>query len=156
MIQEQLSGERNWVLIGGPPCQAYSNVGRSRVGGIHKDDHRVYLYKEYLRIIEKHKPAVFVMENVKGLLSATVDGEKVFDWMKEDLRVGAKYKIHSFVKDPLEDKDFLIKSEDYGIPQKRHRVILLGIRKDLKHKGKYLIPNDAVSLETVIGRVTTY
>jgi DNA (cytosine-5)-methyltransferase 1 len=153
MIVEQLAGERNWVLIGGPPCQAYSNVGRSRVGGIYKDDHRVYLYKEYLRIIEKHKPAVFVMENVKGLLSATVDGEKVFDWMKDDLKVGGKYKIHSFVKEPLADKDFLIKSEDYGIPQKRHRVILLGIRKDLKHKGKYLVPNEAVSLETVIGKL---
>src|SRR5690606_26381981 len=67
-----------WVLIGGPPCQACSNVGRSRVGGISEDDHRVYLYKEYLRVIAKHHPSVFVMENVKGLLSAKVNGEKVF------------------------------------------------------------------------------
>ncbi len=153
MIKEQLEGEKNWVLIGGPPCQAYSNVGRSRVGGIYKDDHRVYLYKEYLRIIAKHKPAVFVMENVKGLLSATVDGEKVFDWMKEDLKVGEEYKIHSFVKEPKDDKDFLIRSEEYGIPQKRHRVILLGIRRDYDHKGKYLLPKQQVALETVIGNL---
>ena len=153
MIHEQLEGEKNWVLIGGPPCQAYSNVGRSRVGGIHNDDHRVYLYKEYLRIIEVHKPAVFVMENVKGLLSATVDGEKVFDWMKEDLRVDGKYTIHSFVKEPNEDKDFLIKAEDYGIPQKRHRVILLGIRKDFNHKGEYIKKKNEVTLESVIGEL---
>jgi DNA (cytosine-5)-methyltransferase 1 len=153
MIKEQLEGEKNWLLIGGPPCQAYSNVGRSRVGGIHKDDHRVYLYKEYLRIIEKHEPAVFVMENVKGLLSATVDGEKVFDWMKEDLQVGGKYTIHSFVKEPIEDKDFLIKAEDYGVPQKRHRVILLGIRKDFHHKGNYLKKRNEVTLESVIGEL---
>jgi DNA (cytosine-5)-methyltransferase 1 len=61
---------KDWVLIGGPPCQAYSNVGRSRVGGINPEDARVYLYKEYLRIIEKHKPAVFVMENVQGFIAS--------------------------------------------------------------------------------------
>ncbi len=153
MIREQLNGEKNWVLIGGPPCQAYSNVGRSRVGGIRKDDHRVYLYKEYLRIIEKHEPAVFVMENVKGLLSASVDGEKVFDWMKEDLKVGGNYHIHSFVKEAEDDKDFLIKSEEFGIPQKRHRVILLGVRKDFNHRGQYLKKKTEVSLESVIGEL---
>jgi DNA (cytosine-5)-methyltransferase 1 len=68
-ISEALEHQTNWVLIGGPPCQAYSLVGRSRVGGVHEDDHRVHLYKEYLRIIAAHQPAVFVMENVKGLLS---------------------------------------------------------------------------------------
>ncbi len=153
MILNQLNGENNWVLIGGPPCQAYSNVGRSRVGGINKDDHRVYLYKEYLRIIDKHRPAVFVMENVKGLLSASVDGEKVFDWIKEDLKVGGEYSIHSFVKETSEDKDFLIKAEEYGIPQKRHRVILIGIRSDFSHSGKYLEKKREVSLESVIGRL---
>ena len=84
-IEQELKGERNWVLIGGPPCQAYSLVGRSRVGGIGKDDHRVYLYKEYLRVIARHHPAVFVMENVKGLLSAELNGERIFDWIKRRL-----------------------------------------------------------------------
>ncbi|MEN2283121.1 DNA cytosine methyltransferase [Algoriphagus sp. SE2] len=142
---------KNWVLIGGPPCQAYSNVGRSRVGGIDPDDHRVYLYKEYLRIIEKHHPAVFVMENVQGLLSAKVGDEKVFDWMKKDLQVNGLYSIHSLVKPIENDRDFLIKAEDYGVPQKRHRVILLGIRSDFKHDGEYLIKKEPVKLESVIG-----
>ena len=150
MIQKRLKGEKDWVLIGGPPCQAYSSAGRVRVGGINKDDHRVYLYKEYLRIIENHEPAIFVMENVKGLLSAKVDEEKVFDWMKKDLAVNGKYTIHSFVKPVEKDIDYLIKTEKFGVPQKRHRVILFGIRKDFKHKGEYLKEKEEVQLQNVI------
>ena len=153
MIYNQLKGAKDWVLIGGPPCQAYSNVGRSRVGGVKKDDNRVYLYKEYLRILKKHKPAIFVMENVKGLLSAQVDQESVFDWMKKDLALNGIYKIHSFVKPIKEDRDYLIRCEEYGIPQRRHRVILLGIRSDFKHKGKYLKKKTEVNLESVIGKI---
>ena len=153
IIKNQLGENKEWVLIGGPPCQAYSNVGRSRVGGISKDDHRVYLYEEYLRIIKKHKPAIFVMENVKGLLSAKVDDEKVFDWMKRDLKVGNNYEIHSLVKPVTKDSDFLIKSEKYGIPQMRHRVILLGIRKDYRHQGKYLKKKNEVKLKSVVGNL---
>ena len=153
LISEKLDGNKNWVLIGGPPCQAYSGVGRSRVGGIHKEDKRVYLYKEYLRIIEKHKPTVFVMENVKGLLSAKVDNERVFDWMKKDLAINGNYKIHSFIKPVKEDRDFLIRSEEYGVPQKRHRVILPGIRSDFEHQGEYLSKKEKLSLESVTGEI---
>ena len=153
MITNQLGNIKDWVLIGGPPCQAYSNAGRSRVGGINKKDNRVYLYQEYLRIIKKHKPSVFVMENVKGLLSAKVDKEMVFDSMKKDLALKGKYKIHSFVKPVKEDRDFLIRSEEFGIPQKRHRVILLGIRSDYKHKGEFLTKKKNINLETVIGKI---
>lgn len=153
MISDQLRSHKNWVLIGGPPCQAYSNAGRSRVGGIDKDDHRVYLYQEYLRIIKKHKPAVFVMENVKGLLSSKVGDENVFDWMKKDLRLGGKYKIYSFVKPVEKDSDFIIRTEEYGVPQMRHRVIILGLRSDLKHHGEYLQKKDEVTLKSVIGKL---
>ncbi len=149
-IEKALNGERNWVLIGGPPCQAYSLVGRARNRGIFEEDHRVFLYREYLRIIARHHPAIFVMENVKGLLSAKLEGEKIFDWIKKDLRDpgvlfpkyrSPKYRLYSFVKKPVDfdnngpmyskDEDFLIKTELYGIPQNRHRVIILGIREDL-------------------------
>lgn len=150
-IKESLNGQKNWLLIGGPPCQAFSLVGRSRVGGIDDEDHRVYLYKEYLRIIAVHHPTVFVMENVKGLLSANLNGEKVFDWILNDLRDPSsvfkdtnapKYKIYSLSTEPQyidasgnpaykDDRDFLIQSEKFRIPQKRHRVILLGIREDV-------------------------
>ena len=153
IIKDQLGYNKNWVLIGGPPCQAYSSVGRSRVGGISKEDHRVYLYEEYLRILKKHKPAIFVMENVKGLLSAKVDGEKVFDWMKRDLRVGDNYEIHSLVKPITRDSDFLIKSEKYGVPQMRHRVILLGVRKDYSHLDEYLRQRNEISLKSVIDKL---
>lgn len=156
LISQQLGEKnKNWVLIGGPPCQAYSIVGRSRRGeesrrGLDPKDVRVYLYKEYLRIIMKHEPAVFVMENVKGLLSSKVGENMVFDLMKEDLRVQGKYELHSFVKPANNDSDYLIKSEKYGIPQRRHRVIILGIRKDLEHQGEYLNEIEEISLSSII------
>lgn len=173
-ISEALNKAKNWLLIGGPPCQAYSLVGRSRVGGIDQKDHRVYLYKEYLRVIAKHQPAVFVMENVKGLLSAKVNGEKVFDWIKKDLQdpssvfpdlQSKKYKIYSLSTafnldsegNPIyeNDRDFLIKAEDFGVPQKRHRIIILGIREDINLHPRILEKKSKVSLEEVIGDLPT-
>ena len=84
-IQGALAGYDEWVLIGGPPCQAYSIAGRSRNRGnanyqAEKDD-RQFLYKEYLQIIAEHQPAIFVMENVKGLLSATLKDQYIFERM---------------------------------------------------------------------------
>ncbi|MEX0361115.1 MAG: DNA cytosine methyltransferase, partial [Allomuricauda sp.] len=163
-ITKALNGEKKWVLIGGPPCQAYSLVGRSRVGGIDEEDHRVYLYQEYLRIIAKHHPTVFVMENVKGLLSAKLEDEKIFPKILEDLKNpglifsdlnSPDYNIYSLVKDEIKnDRDYLIKSEDFGIPQKRHRVILLGIRKDIKKKPKTLVKSESkTTLKSVIGKL---
>ncbi len=159
-IKKVLKGKMNWVLIGGPPCQAFSLVGRSRVGGVHEEDHRVFLYKEYLRIIAEHQPAVFVMENVKGLLSASLNGEKIFNWILRDLQnpssvfrntVNTKYKVYSLVKSDIkQNKDYLIKAEEYGIPQKRHRVILLGIREDLVVIPKTLNKKEKVTLKSVI------
>ena len=75
-IRTALEGQSAWLSIGGPPCQAYSLVGRSRIRGKSKrkynKDPRHFLYREYLRILAEHSPPIFVMENVKGLLSATV------------------------------------------------------------------------------------
>lgn len=159
-ISESLKGEKDWVLIGGPPCQAYSLVGRSRVGGINSEDHRVSLYKEYLRIIAAHQPAVFVMENVKGLLSAKLGEDKIFDNILADLKNPSSifpmyksqgYTIHSLIKNEVKsDSDYLIKSELYGVPQKRHRVILLGIRNDLNVKPGVLQKKEIVDLKSVI------
>lgn len=169
-IIEALSGRKDFVMIGGPPCQAYSVVGRARNQGISKEDHRVHLYKEYLRIIAKHHPAIFVMENVKGLLSAEIEGEKVFNLILKDLtkpsRVykgykSPKYKIYSFVKKASKhengfpvyenDYDFLIKTEKYGIPQRRHRVILLGVREDISVPENFNI--NRVERETTLKQV---
>lgn len=138
-IQAVLKGHSTWVLIGGPPCQAYSLAGRSRRAKdktFHKDE-KHFLYKEYLRIIRVHKPTVFVMENVKGLLSSQHSGNPMFERILADLSMpaeGLEYEIRSFVKpgsgDDLEPVDYVIAAERYGIPQSRHRVILLGVRKD--------------------------
>src|SRR5262249_55988144 len=93
-IAAAVDRSQEWVLIGGPPCQAYSIAGRSRnkgVEGYRPDrDRRQYLYEEYLRIIADHWPAVFVMENVKGLLSATLRNKSVFELIHDDLSAPAR------------------------------------------------------------------
>lgn len=139
-IRAALKGQETWVLIGGPPCQAYSLAGRSRRANdknFHKDE-KHFLYREYLRIIQVHKPTIFVMENVKGLLSSKHSGNPMFEKIIADLSMpaeGLEYEIRSFTKKgdggSLEPTDYLIHSERYGIPQSRHRVILLGVRKGL-------------------------
>ncbi|PUA28662.1 MAG: DNA (cytosine-5-)-methyltransferase [Cellvibrio sp. 79] len=160
------------VVIGGPPCQAYSLVGRARnmgkIGYDAKKDHRHFLYKEYLNILNIVEPEVFVMENVKGILSSTVDGELIFPKILNDLRCPGKaigksskysYRIFSFVKnadnqaEPVYDdlSDFIIRSEDYGVPQTRHRVILLGVRNDIRFTPGLLERKKGLSIEKVIG-----
>ncbi|PUE54655.1 DNA (cytosine-5-)-methyltransferase [Limnohabitans sp. Rim8] len=139
-IREGLGGAKDWVLIGGPPCQAYSLAGRSRMRSNNPEefeaDKRHLLYREYLRIIKEFSPSVFVMENVKGMLTSQHSGSRIFDRILSDLRDphnGHKYLIRSFVvPGEIEDpSDFVIKSEELGIPQSRHRVILFGIREDV-------------------------
>ncbi len=141
------------VVIGGPPCQAYSLAGRSRNAGI-KDykaekDSRNFLYMEYLKVISIAQPDVFIMENVRGILSAKINGKVMFPQILKDLRKPGRvtkienvpgYRIYSLVVDAKNPKnpqykdsaDFLIRSELYGIPQARHRVILVGVREDMK------------------------
>ncbi|MDR0191003.1 DNA (cytosine-5-)-methyltransferase [Pseudomonas yamanorum] len=149
-----LNTKRPWVLIGGPPCQAYSIVGRARnqakADYKAEEDHRHFLYKEYLRIIRERQPTIFVMENVKGILSSKINNERIFSSILKDLSdpsqaladggLGKKYRIYSLATgasfgpgdevDDIDPRAFIIKSEKYGIPQARHRVILLGIATD--------------------------
>ena len=154
-IDMAVGDEKDWVLIGGPPCQAYSLAGRSRNAGnaqyVPTKDERQHLYLEYLQILADHRPTAFILENVKGLLSATLENERIFQRILEDLRNPAKaleregrhvrqpcssgYRIHSLVERRMfENGNILgsvIQAEKYGIPQARHRVILLGVRDDL-------------------------
>ena len=87
-IRDAVSETDDWVLIGGPPCQAYSVIGRSRnqskADYDFSTDHRTLLYKEYLNIISEHKPSAFVMENVRGLLSASHQNKSMFRRMVQD------------------------------------------------------------------------
>lgn len=192
IIGKKIKGHKKWILIGGPPCQAYSLAGRSRMLGLvqrdgesdrgfserkaentekFEGDHRHTLYKEYLKIIADHSPPVFVMENVKGILSAKLNGELIFPQILEDLgnpqdalgkrARGPRYRIHSLVKrgdglfgDVLEPKDYLIRAENYGIPQARHRVILLGIREDVDDSDFTVLEENAGrSVNSVIGKL---
>lgn len=142
-ISHALKGDEPWVLIGGPPCQVYSVVGRSRWRRDNvvkfENDHRHFLYKEYLRIIQQFQPAVFVMENVRGVLSSTHGGSPIFQRILDDLSnpsPGLRYEIRSFnhpsdvqITDPM---DFVVRAENHGLPQARHRVMLLGVREDMR------------------------
>lgn len=140
----------NVILIGGPPCQAYSLVGRARNQGkkdyIASKDEKHFLYKEYIRILDRLQPAAFVMENVKGMLSSSVDGEsRIFDKVLRDLRGeerdATQYRLIAL--DPRSRRqrdlihfepsasDFIVRAEDFGVPQARHRVIVVGLRADL-------------------------
>jgi len=149
-ISAALKGQETWVLIGGPPCQAYSLAGRSRRANdknFYKDE-KHFLYREYLRIIQVHKPTIFVMENVKGLLSSKHSGKPMFEKIVADLSMpaeGLEYEIRSFTKkgngSSLEPTDYLVHSERHGIPQSRHRVILLGVRKGLDTPQHELLPS---------------
>ncbi|BBN54403.1 restriction endonuclease subunit M [Pseudomonas chlororaphis subsp. aurantiaca] len=178
ILEGRLDTRKPWVLIGGPPCQAYSIVGRARNKGNAEykaeDDHRHFLYREYLRIIQSKRPAVFVMENVKGILSSKVGGTQIFPQILQDLAdpdaalgikdgPGTKYKICSLVSDDiyesgmdpnsLDFSNFVIRAEDYGIPQGRHRVILVGVSEDYvdrisEHKLETALP---VTVGEVLG-----
>ena len=127
----------NFVVIGGPPCQAYSLAGRSRNAGnveyVAEQDHRHFLFREYIRILEKVRPRAFVMENVKGILSSSLSGDKVFELVRRDLVNAAgrdSYELFSLSPDPGK-AGFVLRAEEHGVPQARHRVILLGLRADV-------------------------
>jgi len=151
------------ILIGGPPCQAYSVVGRARQRNVEgfssKGDKKHFLYKQYLGILAEFSPAVFIMENVKGILTSKVGNKEMFAAIMRDLsdpaaalrkekkegRNGDRYvllPIHieedqkrtsALVSD--DPSAFIIRCESHGIPQARHRVIIMGVREDLVHEG---------------------
>ena len=140
------------VLIGGPPCQAYSLVGRSRRAHDENFDKDVKhtLYKCYLSFIRGLSPDIFVMENVKGLLSARHNGQGVFEHIYADMQ-DAGYEIRSLVvKDPQNPVDYVVEAEKYGIPQMRHRVILLGVKEGSGMSTGILVPSREMSLRSAL------
>jgi DNA (cytosine-5)-methyltransferase 1 len=216
-IKRRINGAERWVLLGGPPCQAYSVVGRARRLGGESDlrldlseaelrqrklarndlffrDEKHTLYTEYLEIVALHQPPIFVMENVKGILSSKLPAEhegarsteKIFNRIVKDLAdpwqaIGDEklpkgweavadkavvngaprgYALYSFSEPPRqlsgdnEPGDYLIKAELHGVPQERHRVILLGVREDIDAVPWPLKPREhKVSVQQVIGHL---
>ncbi len=117
-VKKKLAGEKLDIIIGGPPCQAYSMIGRSRdVNGM-KGDKRNFLYKYYVKFLIGLKPKVFIFENVPGLKTAG-GGKYLKDMQFLMSRAGynTKFKI--------------LNAADYGVPQNRKRVILVGWDKNL-------------------------
>ena len=175
---EQLRSEHGGrtVLLGGPPCQSYSVVGRVRNAGndwYNPDyDDRQSLYREYIRVLKQLRPAVAVLENVKGMLSARHGGQRIFPDVMRELQHGDQsegYRLFALAPragaccwgEGALPADFLVRTEDHGVPQTRHRVFVVCVRRDIARMlPKHLVPqlhrrNKAVPLRDIIGAMPT-
>lgn len=114
------------VIIGGPPCQAYSVAGRIRDEHGMREDYRNYLFESYLKVVQHYKPRAFVFENVPGILSAKPgDGSvRIIDLIQKAF-ADAGYAVLSDLSKAVVDMT------DYGVPQNRKRIIILGISKEI-------------------------
>lgn len=168
LIKGRLNDADRWALVGGPPCQAYSLVGRSRMMSRpdFARDERHTLYLEYLRIIADHRPPIFVMENVKGLLSATIEGKSAISRITGDLSdpgrafgkkdLDLSYRLYSLSDEEpagpgVDPRLFVVRAEEHGVPQARHRMFIVGIRSDLKVRPRILKRIKAPSVRDTIG-----
>lgn len=149
------------LIIGGPPCQAYSVAGRAQDKNSMKDDYRNYLFESFIKVVDAFKPEVFVFENVPGMLSASPGGRMVTE------RVFESFSKHGYkIKEPIQLKDAILTASDFGVAQKRKRVIIIGLRNDviseefnLKHIYKEIdnFKSDTnVSLKQAIGNLPVF
>ena len=135
-IDEAVAGRTVDLIIGGPPCQAYSTAGRVRDGKGMAKDPRNFLFEKYVEILEYYSPKFFVFENVTGVLSAKVNGNHIFPRIIQAL--GNKYDV-------ISDPTVLIhNTADYGVPQMRKRVIIMGVRKDIDKTSVTKLYNDVI------------
>ena len=128
-IDKQLGKQKVDLVIGGPPCQAYSVAGRARDPKGMTEDPRNHLYKYYVEFLKRYKPKMFVFENVPGILSANNGGylELIFEAVRE-----AGYEL---------DKKVL-NAKHFGVLQDRKRVIIIGWKKNLKFKYPDFVENE--------------
>lgn len=138
---KELVGKRKVdLVIGGPPCQAYSVAGRAQDKNSMKDDYRNYLFESFIKVVDAFKPKIFVFENVPGMLSACPGDKMVTE------RVYESFKKHGYhIKKPKELKNVVQSADEFGVAQKRRRVIIIGIREDLK--------NDKINLENIYSEI---
>ena len=122
-IENAVKGQEVDIIIGGPPCQAYSSLGRAKDENAMQDDPRNYLFDSYVKVLNKYLPKFFVFENVTGMLTAKINGEHIVNKIVEALSENYKVKF-----DP---KINVLNSANYGVPQIRKRVIIIGVRKDI-------------------------
>jgi len=122
-LEEVVKGREVDIIIGGPPCQAYSTLGRAKDENGMKDDPRNFLFESYVKILNYYMPKFFVFENVTGILTAQIKGKHIIDEIIAAL--GENYKVK------FDPKMIVLNSANYGVPQIRKRVIIIGVRKDI-------------------------
>ena len=108
------------VIIGGPPCQAYSIAGRIRDEHGMKNDYRNYLFESYIKVLNQYKPKAFIFENVPGILSAKPGDRPIIDIIKESFYEAGYYVLPNL-------SHAIIDFTEYGVPQNRSRIIILGV-----------------------------
>lgn len=119
-----LENQKVDMIIGGPPCQAYSIAGRIRDNNGMSFDYRNYLFESYIKVVSKVKPSIIVFENVPGLLSAKPNGINIVERIKEEFNKNG-YEVLEKLNNAIIDVS------DYGVPQYRKRIIIIGLRKKL-------------------------
>ena len=120
-----LNGDKVDLIIGGPPCQAYSIHGRATDKNSMQNDYRNYLFESFLRIVNELKPKAFIFENVTGMLSAKPGGTLVVD------RIYRAVNEIGYSILPAENiKNAVFNALDFSVPQNRDRVILFGVRNN--------------------------
>ena len=153
LIKNNLGSQKLDLIIGGPPCQAYSVAGRIRDKEGMKNDYRNFLFESYLRIVKKFQPKIFLIENVPGILSAAPEGTPIKDRIANDIK-----KIGYICSDSFDT--CLFDLSKFGIPQKRKRVFILGVNKKIKNYSKLLsefyqellnIPQTSLTVKDAIG-----
>lgn len=112
------------IIIGGPPCQAYSIAGRVRDEHGMKNDYRNFLFESYVKVVQHYKPKAFVFENVPGILSAAPTGEPIIKIIQQTFDDAGYTVLPDLSK-------AIIDFSEYGVPQNRSRIIILGLRKDV-------------------------
>ena len=120
-----IQGKAVDLIIGGPPCQAYSLAGRAQDPFSMKNDYRNYLFESFVKIVNHYQPKLFVFENVPGLLSAC-PGDKPVRYRIYEAFKSIGYEI----KEPNELKNAVYCSADFNTPQERNRVIIIGVKKN--------------------------
>ena len=123
-IDEAVEGREVDIIIGGPPCQAYSSLGRAKDDNAMQDDPRNYLFENYVKVLNHYLPKIFVFENVTGMLTAKIDGKHIIENILKAL--GENYDVELRV----------LNSANYGVPQIRKRVIIIGVKKGLSLSAK--------------------
>lgn len=174
-IEGFVGNRGDWILVGGPPCQTFSVASMERRlgkgAGKSGTDPRTFLYREYLRVISRNCPSVFVLENVKGLISSRIKDKPIFQAILDQLhnphtaisgcrsRKGPLYTLYplsvpkhpGLFREASRPEDFIVECELYGIPQTRHRVIIVGVREDVSNPDMpRLNPSSTIVLDDLL------